>query len=68
MQTTREVQKIAEACPLARRPHLCSVCSQPIAIGSRYDRIVYIDKRNVGAKPTVAKLHRPSCPREILDV
>lgn len=61
----KEVQKIAEACPLARRPHTCSICGNPIAIGDRYERLVYVDKSQIGARPLIAKLHKPRCPREI---
>lgn len=61
-----DIRKIAEACPLARRPHTCSVCGHPIAIGSRYGRIVAIQTSSLDRKPSVFKFHKPACPPEML--
>lgn len=42
------ISLIEESRPLAARLHTCTICGQPIAIGSRYDRYVIANRDLVG--------------------
>ena len=60
------IRQIAEGSPLAARPHTCSVCGEPIAIGERYTRILYLDQDTLDRKHAlrVAKIHSGPCPEK----
>lgn len=53
---------LRESRPLARLSHTCSVCGQPIAIGSRYSRTVVIDAESIRNRLKVIRWHLPHCP------
>lgn len=58
------VHEIAASRPLARVPHICTVCGLPIAIGTRYSRHIIrnddlLDRRK---NLQVVKWHLPFCP------
>lgn len=59
-----DYRPIEESRPLARTPHLCSVCGLPIAIGARYSRLVYIDYTAFDSRRRLRKVrwHLPTCP------
>lgn len=67
LKRSKELQTIAETRPLARRLHTCHVCGHPIAIGTRYDRIVTVHKGDMKPRPHVFKMHRGGCPAEVLN-
>lgn len=58
------ITTISETRPLARFPHLCTVCGQSIAIGSYYSRIVLRNHDTLNPKKALAviKWHLPYCP------
>jgi hypothetical protein len=41
-----EVQVISQRTLTAHKSHTCTWCRQPIAIGSRYTRVAYLDIEN----------------------
>lgn len=57
-------RQLREASPLARTPSNCTVCGLPIAVGSRYTKIVYIDHEELNSKRKLktVKWHLPTCP------
>lgn len=58
------ITTISETRPLARVSHLCTVCGQPIAIGSHYSRIVLRNHDTLNPRKALAviKWHLPYCP------
>lgn len=63
------IRKVEESRPLARRPHTCSVCGHPIAIGTRHVRCVFVDTSLRGPQRlTTVRYHDGKCPAEVLDV
>lgn len=62
LEPRKEIREIAESRPLARTSHKCSVCGLPIAIGTRYQRILYRDNTSLRRDVRVIKWHLPRCP------
>ena len=64
-----KVTVIGERDPLAAHPHNCTVCGRPIAIGSRYHRVVLRNHESLDRRKAlvVAKYHLPYCPEESHD-
>lgn len=59
------VREIATSRPLARVSHTCTICGCPIAIGQRYERILYRDLTalNQSRSLRTVKLHEIGrCP------
>ena len=58
------VRHLSSTRPLARLEHSCSVCGFPIAIGTRYERILLRDTDALNQKKSlrVIKWHLPHCP------
>lgn len=57
---------IASTRPLARSEHTCTVCGLPIAIGSRYERVVLRNDELLDRAHSlrVVKWHLPFCPED----
>lgn len=64
MTNLPHVSTISESRPLARTPHVCTVCGLPIAIGSRYSKHVLCNHDSINPKKrlVVVRWHLPYCP------
>lgn len=58
-----EVREVSATRPLAGRPHRCTICGLPIAIGTRYARHTLYDRGALDRKKRlfVVCYHLPSC-------
>lgn len=63
-----EIKQLSSTRPLARQEHKCTVCGMPIAIGTRYERILTkdLDALNPEKPLRVIKWHLPHCPEASL--
>lgn len=68
MKPQSPITLIRESRPLAALPHRCSICSHPIAMGSRYACVVVRDneRQDRNRNLVTLKWHLPSCPAEML--
>lgn len=68
MPTSSPITLIRESRPLARFPHRCTVCGQPIAIGTQYSCVIVRDndRKDKNRNLISFKWHLPSCPSEVL--
>jgi hypothetical protein len=64
MPQSSPLKQIRESRPLARTPHHCTVCGLPIAIGTRYQVIIYKDNEALDRNKSLksVKWHLPICP------
>lgn len=60
------VREISATRPLAGKPHTCTICGLPVAIGTRYARHTLYNKEAIDRKRRliVVCYHLPSCPQE----
>lgn len=67
MNDLPRIRHVSHSRPLAAVAHLCSVCGQPIAIGSQYEKHTIVNCDALGRKAhrlLTFKWHLPQCPPE----
>jgi len=62
-ETSLTIRKLASTTPRAAKPYVCLICGNPIALGERHHRVVWLDPDALdAAKPVRFARFHCTCP------